>query len=114
MAVRQDAAKQLRSPIPGLLCFGLQMTLWLRRTGLASPADTDPVDYLVIEHGKVIGRIYEDRHTPAEYRWFWSITEYVDPALGIVTNGRVPSLEDAKAQFETSWSKVPKHARSAQ
>jgi hypothetical protein len=52
----------------------------------------------------VIGRIYEDRHTPTEYRW--SITEHVDPALGITTNGRVPSLEEAKAQFESSWSKV--------
>jgi hypothetical protein len=39
-------------------------------------------------------------------RWFWSITEHVDPALGIVTNGRVPSLEEAKARFESSWSKV--------
>jgi hypothetical protein len=39
-------------------------------------------------------------------RWFWSITEHVDPALGIVTNGRVPTLEDAKARFESSWSKV--------
>ena len=82
------------------------MTLWLRRTELASPADADRADYLVIEHDKVIGRIYEDRHTPAEFRWFWSITEYVDPALGITTNGRVPSLEEAKAHFESSWSKV--------
>jgi hypothetical protein len=33
------------------------MTLWLRRTDLASPADADRADYLVIEHDKVIGRI---------------------------------------------------------
>jgi hypothetical protein len=25
----------------------------------------------------VIGRIHEDRHTPAEYSWFWSITEHL-------------------------------------
>ena len=30
------------------------------------------------------------RHTPAEYRWFWSITEQIHPALGVSTNGRVP------------------------
>ena len=82
------------------------MTLWLRHTGLASPADADRADYLVIEHDKVIGRIYEERHVPEELRWFWSITAHVDPALGITTNGRVPSLEEAKAQFESSWSKV--------
>jgi hypothetical protein len=44
----------------------------------------------------VIGRFYEDRHTLPELRWFWSITIYVDPALGVTTNGRVPSLEEAK------------------
>jgi hypothetical protein len=53
-----------------------------------------------------LAAFYEDRHTPAEYRWFWSITEQVDPALGIATNGRVPRLEEAKAWFESSWSKV--------
>jgi tRNA-dihydrouridine synthase len=82
------------------------MTLWLRRTGLASPVDADRADYLVIEHDKVIGRINEERYLPADVRWFWSITEHVDPALGIVTNGRVPSLEEAKERFESSWSKV--------
>jgi tRNA-dihydrouridine synthase len=82
------------------------MTLWLRRTGLASLVDADRADYLVIEHDKVIGRINEERYVPADVRWFWSITEHVDPALGIVTNGRVPSLEEAKERFESSWSKV--------
>ena len=88
-----ESAKQLRlallkKPKPGLLCYELSMTLWLRRTGLSSPADADRADYLVIEHDKVIGRIYEERYVPAELRWFWSITEHVDPALGITTNGR--------------------------
>jgi len=31
---------------------------------------------------------------------------HIDPALGITTNGRVPSLDQAKAQFRTSWDKV--------
>jgi hypothetical protein len=39
-------------------------------------------------------------------RWFWSITQHIDPALGIVTNGRVPTLDEAKAQFKSRWSKV--------
>jgi hypothetical protein len=28
------------------------------------------------------------------------------PALGVTTNGRVPTLEEAKAPFKSSWSKV--------
>jgi hypothetical protein len=52
------------------------------------------------------GRIYEDRHTPPQLRWFWSTTVYVDPALGVTTNGRVPTLEQAKARFRASWSRV--------
>jgi hypothetical protein len=60
-----------------------------------------------MEDGKVIGRIYEYRHTPAEYRWFWSVTAFhLDPALGITTNDGVPTLEDAKARFREAWSKV--------
>ena len=61
------------------------MALSLRATGLSSSAFADWADYKVMEDGQVIGRIYEDRHTPAEYQWFWSITEHVDPALGITT-----------------------------
>jgi hypothetical protein len=80
--------------------------LSLRPTGLASPAFADQKDYVVVEDGQVIGRMYEDPHASTDYRWFWSITEYVDPAHGIVTNGRVPTLDEAKAQFKSSWSKV--------
>jgi hypothetical protein len=40
-------------------------------------------------------------------RWFWSITAFhIDPALGIATNGRMPTLDEAKAQFQSSWDKV--------
>jgi hypothetical protein len=30
-------------------------------------------------------------------------------SLGIVTNGRVPTLDEAKAQFKPSWSSVREH-----
>jgi hypothetical protein len=45
-----------------------------------------------------VRRIYEDRHTPPDLRWFWSITVYVDPKQGN-TSGRAASLDEAKAQF---------------
>jgi hypothetical protein len=35
--------------------------------------------------------------------WFWSVTVYVDPMAGIVTSGRVPTLDQAKAEFQRSW-----------
>jgi hypothetical protein len=55
----------------------------------------------------VIGRIYEDLYTPPDLRWFWSITAFhVDPRLETTTNGRVPTLEEVKAQFREAWSKV--------
>jgi len=82
------------------------MALSLRPTGLRSPAFADWPDYNVMEDGKVIGRIYEDRRTPAEYRWFWSTAFHVDPGFGITTNDRVPTLDEAKAQFREAWSKV--------
>jgi hypothetical protein len=50
-------------------------------------------------------RIYEDRHTRPELRWFWSITVSVDPKHGIITNGRTETLEEAKAKFLASWQR---------
>ena len=82
------------------------MALYLRPTGLASPAFAEWTDYCVIEDRQVIGRIYEDRHTQPALRWFWSITIHVDPALGIVTNGRVPTLDAAKEWFKSTWARV--------
>jgi hypothetical protein len=41
------------------------MPLILRPTGLASPFDRDRIDYLVIDDGREVGRIYEDRYVPA-------------------------------------------------
>jgi hypothetical protein len=76
-----------------------------RPTGLSSPAYQDWLDYIVLEDGHAIGRMYEDRHAKAELRWFWSITVYVNPKHGIITRGRTATLEEAKAKFLASWRK---------
>jgi hypothetical protein len=34
-----------------------------------------------------------------------TITVYVNPNLDIVTSGRTPSLDEAKAQFLRNWQK---------
>ena len=86
------------------------MPLILRPTiGLSSPVYKDRFDYTVFEEGRPIGRMYEDRHAPAELRWFWSITVYVDPKLGIRTDGRTTTLDHAKEQFRRSWERVRAH-----
>jgi hypothetical protein len=79
--------------------------LTLRRTGLSSSAYQDSLDYIITEDGRDVGRLYEDRHSKPELRWFWSITLYVNPMLGITTNGRAASIEEAKAQFLANWQK---------
>jgi hypothetical protein len=71
----------------------------------AAPAYADRPDYNVIEDGRIIGRMRF-----ATFRTMcagWSIAAFhVDPALWITTHNRVPSLEEAKAQFRASWSAV--------
>ena len=83
----------------------MTVALTLRRTGLSSPAYRDWLDYIIVEDGRDVGRLYEDRNSRPELRWFWSITVYVNPMLGITTSGRAASIEDAKAQFLTNWQK---------
>jgi hypothetical protein len=81
------------------------VVLSLRRTGLSSPAYRDWLDYVIVEDGRDIGRLYEDRHNRPEYRWFWSITLHVDPKLVMNTSGRAATLDEAKAQFLRNWQK---------
>jgi hypothetical protein len=44
--------------------------LTLRPTGLSCPAYQDWPDYTVIEDGRAAGRVYEDRYTRPQLRWF--------------------------------------------
>ena len=68
------------------------MPLTMRPTGLGAGIDKDRQEWAV-------GRIYETRGGPAHLRWFWSLT--IDPPMA--RSDRVPTLEEAKAQFQKSW-----------
>ena len=59
------------------------MALTMRPTDLdRSPAMADLDDWIVLDDGRPIGRIYQ-RHAPAnaDVTWFWSITAYVEPRV---------------------------------
>jgi len=82
------------------------MALTLHRTlSTAANRNQNWLDYVIVNDGRYVGRLYEDRHSRPASRWFWAITIYVNPKLGISTSGRASSLKQAKAQFLTSWRK---------
>ena len=89
------------------------MPLTMRPTGLASPAYAGLEDWTVLDDGRIVGRIYEDRShgTPPELRWRWSITRYVPPGLGVRTDNKVGSRAEAKQQFRQTWEAVRTAAR---
>ena len=83
------------------------MALTLRPTDLErSPATADLEDWIVLDDGIPIGRIYQ-RHAPAnaDVAWFWSVTAYVEPRSGLRTSGMAETLDAAKAAFRDSYDK---------
>jgi hypothetical protein len=80
------------------------MPLSLRHAGL-SPPDPDRKDYVVMDDGREVGRIYEDRTLP-ELCWYWSITVISAHHAGIKTSGRTATFETAKAEFQANWAKL--------
>jgi hypothetical protein len=82
------------------------MALTMRLTGLSSPTSKNQVDFTICDDGEAVGRIYENRGigTRPDQRWLWSITVHADPRSGIVTSGKVQTLDMAKVQFSESWT----------
>ena len=71
----------------------------MRPTGLGAGIDKDRPDYTIYSGGWAVGRIYETRGGPDCLRRFWSFTV----TCPMTRSDRVPTLEEAKAQFETAW-----------
>ena len=83
------------------------MALTMRATDLdRSFATADLDDWMVLDDGIPIGRIYQ-RHAPANagVAWFWSVTTYVDPRSALRTSGMAETLDAAKAAFRDSYDK---------
>jgi hypothetical protein len=57
------------------------------------------VDYVIYSGNWDVGRIFEDRSSTDDLRWFWSITVGSQRTRA----GHVATLEEAKAQFQKSW-----------
>ena len=80
------------------------MPLKLRPTGLGSGAYQDNIDYNIFSGEWLIGRIYERNGFPDEVRFFWSLHGIVlTRPSDIHTDGHMPSLEAAKAEFKSNW-----------
>ena len=81
------------------------MSLTVRKTGPVSLAYREWADYTVYDHGRAIGRIYEDRAMRPALRWFWSITMIGARHTRIRTDGCTATLEQAKAELQANWRK---------
>jgi predicted RNase H-like HicB family nuclease len=84
------------------------MALTMRPSGLSSPAYKDEFDVVIYEDGNAVGRIYEvgGIGTPPDVRCFWSMFMLVDWRAGVVTSGKVATLEEAKARLKESLAKA--------
>ncbi len=50
-----------------------------------------------------MGRIYEERGAREDQCWVWSLFGILANPPGMHTDGRAPTLEAAKADFEADW-----------
>jgi hypothetical protein len=79
------------------------MPLTMRPTGLSSPIDQHREDYTIFSGEWAVGRIYEERGGPQAMRWFWSLYGWLAEDADMRTDGRAPTLDEAKAQLEAAW-----------
>jgi hypothetical protein len=75
------------------------MPLKFRAPDLSSAHDKTRGDYVACSGDWDVGRIYETPDSPDHLCWFWSMN-----VNGPMTrSGHMPTLEEAKAQFQKSW-----------
>jgi hypothetical protein len=78
------------------------MPLTLRPTRLSRDPKAD--DWSIHEDGQENGRLYEDTTAKRpEIAWFCSIIVMGPARHKVRTDGRAPTLEEAKADFQLQW-----------
>ena len=77
------------------------MPLTMRPIGLASPGGKDRQDVTVYCGEWAVGRIYEQRGLPDPM--FWSLYWMLGKPVDMRTNGHTATLDEAKAQLESTW-----------
>jgi hypothetical protein len=85
------------------------MRLTLRPAGLSSPAYRDWLDYVIVEDGRDVERLYEHRHSRPELRWFWSITGYTSIPSRICITASCRSLLNGGSTRECSLKRHHGH-----
>ena len=62
----------------------------------------DADDYVVLNDGRVIGRIFQQPQAPQGQPWFWTITAREHPP-SIHSRGYSATREQAMADFKVQW-----------
>jgi hypothetical protein len=63
----------------------------------------DADDHVVLDGGRVIGRIFLHPQGPAGTPWFWTITA-PDISPSVDKRGYCPTREEAMTAFKARWS----------
>ena len=79
-------------------------SLILKKTASHYGGEWSDNDFVVLDSGKVVGRIMLQPHAPKGQPWFWTITAHKRRRYG---RGYAGSREQAMADFKTAWERKP-------